>query len=577
MINKAKFKELIIQAETGDENAMGAVVEVLRPRKEDTVEEIYEKIVFFQRLFFNKSFGFKDAEYHKEINFTTAEQIHSYLNFGRAKWKGVIIVGFRESAKTTKVKFGEIYMAVYLSSIIDAISIVSESASGSDQFTMDIYNILSVSKVTKYFGEIIKTNREGQEKKESQKMSKFSTIQGVTYTAKAARITKRGDVKVDIDEEGEVETKRPKKIIFDDVENEVTIRSFAITDQIYRVMGASIDGMDQILGSWVLLGNYLSLRGNIAKFLRKYRDNDTVKIINIPIMDSAGNPTWADKYVRTNAEASELLKQGINKVSIEELQKSSDNFETEFMNNPSRSMVYFSDELIKYIDTERLVQEDKRDDNGWLVIEEPDKNGVYAVFVDASKGNGGDPVGLVVVRLDGIRFREVANLSANDITPEDLAPRSVNIATKYNNALIIPENNYPGNEYIAFLLPLYNNIFKVEIKKDNNGKPVYEYGVNTNLKTKPEMALKAKGILKDELLEVRSQHLYNQISEYPDTDVHAINKRDGGGGHFDTLMALMVGLYKVSHISKDTANDEMIDRMLKRQVDNIFNESADYR
>ena len=96
---------------------------------------------------------------------------------------------------------------------------------------------------------------------------------------------------------------------------------------------------------------------------------------------------------------------------------------------------------------------------------------------------------LITKKISGIRYKEVANFKSNKISPENLAPYCVGLAQKYNQALIIPENNYPGNEFIAFLTPIYKNIFKRVVKKDEKGIDIYEYGVNTNPKTKPEMLL----------------------------------------------------------------------------------------
>ena len=408
-------------------------------------------------------------------------------------------------------------------------------------------------------------------------MAKFSTMTGVTFLSKPARITTRGTVKVDITDDGNVETKRPKKIIFDDIENENTIRSLAITEQIHQTMNASIDGLDQIIGSFTILGNYLSLRGNIAKFLRKYKDDKNVKIINIPILDDEGNPTWKDKYCRTNKESSELLKKGIIKKSVEQIQKDSDNFQTEYMNNPSRSLVYFEDELVKPLDNGNLVKEANRDEYGLLTIEEPDNKSVYIMSVDCAKGVGGDQSAFVVTKINGIRYKEVANFKSNKISPENLAPYCANLATKYNTALIIPENNYPGNEFIAFLTPIYKNIFKKAVKKDEKGIDVYEYGVNTNLKTKPEMILFIKRILKDKLLEVSSQILYDQISEYPADDVHTIKQKDGSGGHFDLFMSFIIGIANAGFISEKTASDEMVDKVYEAQIDKIFKKEYNYR
>lgn len=485
MINREKLKLEIINAEKGNAESIAVVREVLRPRETDTVEQIHEKISIFIRLLFLSSLKYKSAQFHKEIITTYAEQVQSYLTKGKPRYKGCIFVGYRESAKTTMVKFCELYMTLYLPQLLDSTNIVSEDGGTAEQFNMDMFNMLAFSHIAKYYPDTI--SLEMKKKKESQTVSKFTTVTGVTYSSSAARKSKRGNVKVDITESGDVETKRPKKVVFDDIENENTIRSFTTSQQIANVMSASMDGLDQVLGSWILLGNYLSLRGNVHKFITKYRNDPEVKVIIIDIMDGLGNPTWEDKYARTDAEIRELEAQGIVKKSIETIERESDNFQVEYMNNPGRSSVYFDDKMIQGLielrSEDDLVEESERDEDGLLIINEPEKTGVYIVSVDASKGSGGDQTGLTVIQIDGIRFKEVANFKSNKMTPQDFAPYSVAIAKRYNTAMIIPENNYPGNEFIAFLIPIYGSIFESSKKIDANGEVKTEYGVHTNLKS----------------------------------------------------------------------------------------------
>lgn len=577
MINREKLKPQIIAAEKGSPEAAAVVREVLRPRKEDTVDEIYEKIRIYIRLIYIASLKFEDSPDHKRIDYAYAEQIHSFLNTGRPRWKGIAIIGYRESAKTTRVKFNESYLSLYLPDIVDYTNVVSEDGSSADQFNMDMFNTFAFSKLSRYFPDTISTATKAK-KKESQTMSKFTTSTGVTYSASAARKSKRGNVKVDINDEGEVETKRPKKVIFDDIENETTVKSYPTTKHIESVMGATIDGMDQIYGFWVLLGNYLSLRGNVNRVLTKYKDDPNILIIMIPIVDDLGNVTWPGKYVRTDKEERELAEQGILRRSVESIERDSDNFETEYLNNPKRNRVYFDDRAVESLDESVLIDEGQRDEDGYLELEAPERNAVYVMANDAAKGNGGgDEAAFTIYKTTGLRFKEVANFKSNKIKPEDFAPYSAGKASRYNNAMIIPENNYPGNEFIAFLRPIYNNIYRIEKGVNDDGEMQYEYGVNTNLKTKPEMFLHYKKLLLDRLVEIRSRALYDQILEYPADDILVVKQKDGSGGHFDLLMSAVIALWKASFISIDSKKDAVSDAAIKKVVDSVMEEDSNYR
>jgi hypothetical protein len=573
MINKEKLKELYIEAENGDLESKVVLTEVLKPETTDSPEQIQDKIRWFIKIFFYASLTFEDAPFHSDIDKAYAEQIHAYLNTGKPRYTGLIVVGYRESAKTSRIKFNEAYLTIYCGHLLDYTSIVSEDGSSADQFAMDMFNTFAFSRLALYYTNLISLQQ--KKKKESQTMSKFTTLTGVTYASASSRKSRRGNVKVDIDEEGDIENKRPKRVIFDDIENETTIRSFVATQHIGSVMSATIDGLDQMMGSWTLIGNYLSLRGNVAKMINKYKDDPNVLQILIPLVDGLGEPTWPAKYVKTDEEERKLADQGIYKTSVETIERNSENFNTEFLNNPKRSMVYFDDKVLLGFDEALLRPESERNDDGLLIIEEADTMETYIISADSAKGKGKDESTATVIKVSGIRYEEVANFKSKNIRPEDFAPFLANLGRRYNNALVIPENNYPGNEVIAFLLPVYQNIYVAETKIDANGKEVREYGVNTNLKSKPEMFLHAKRIFLDRLFTVRSQALYDQILEYPSDDVHLVKQKDGSGGHFDLLMALMIGLWKARAISVDNKNDEAIDARLRKVTNDIFKESAE--
>lgn len=538
-INVEKLREELLLAEQGDIDARAVVAMALAPTEEDSIDEIAEKMKYFRKLFFGGSLKYKDAHFHLEIERVYAEQIYFLIHHGRPRYKGLVIVGFRESAKTSTVKFCETYLSVYIPRDNDLTHIVSEDGTTANQFNMDLFNMFGFSKLAMYFPNLIAQSQE--KKKESQTMARFTTTTGVTYGASGARKSKRGAVQVHIDEKGEVESKRPKKVIADDIENETTLLSLAVTDHIYQVLQASFDGLDQSRGWWVILGNYLSLRGTIAKFMNKYRDDRDVAIISIPLLLKNGEPSWPDKYTPEK---------------IASIKRSSDNFETEYMNNPKRSMAYFDtipDEI-------EFVTEESRDAEGLLTILPPESDAAYIMSIDSATGVGRDESSFTILKTTGLRYDEVANFKSKTIRPESFAGVCARVATQYNLAFMIPENNYPGNETIAFLQGIYKNIYK---------NPDGFYGVATTSKSKPEMLVNAKKIFKEKLLTVRSRALYQQIAEYPASDVHTISQRDGSGGHFDMLIALIIGLKYGSAISVDQ-NSTAVDAMLAKSVDKIF-------
>jgi hypothetical protein len=581
MINVEKFKPVVVAAEQGDAESIAVVRETLRPQPTDSVDDIAEKILYYNRLIFYASMKYKDAPYHKDIDTAFARQIHSLLTTGIPFYILMLIYGFRESAKTTRVKMNESYMNLYLEDMVDYTNVMSADGAGAIQFTMDMFNMFAFSKIDRYFPNVISKDF-ARGKKESQTMSKFTTTTGVTYSSSSALKTRRGNVQADITEDGEIDVKRPKQLMLDDIENENTIKSYVITQNIRDVINATIDGLDQSKGFTVCTANYLSLRGNVNYLINKYKNNSRAFILPIPIHDGVGEPTWPDKYCKTDEEQRQLAAQGIAKVSIETKRRESDNFNTEFLNNPKRSLVYFEDNVVSKLDESILIGEAGRKEHtpdrqdGLLIMKQPEKNAVYVIATDSAKGNGGDQSSATVFKTSGLRYEEVANFYSSYVSPENFAPIVANLANLFNNALVIPENNYPGNEFIAFLRPIYNNIFRVETGTTEDGQIIYEYGVNTNLKTKPEMFLRAKQLFLDSLVTINSRILYDQICEYPSDDILIVKQKDGSGGHFDILMSAVICLWKAGMISVPV-EDRATDAKIRQVVDSVFQESESVR
>jgi hypothetical protein len=118
------------------------------------------------------------------------------------------------------------------------------------------------------------------------------------------------------------------------------------------------------------------------------------------------------------------------------------------MNNPSRSNIYFPDSFIEKISSEEnLVQESERED-GVLEIEAPTQTGIYVASVDTATANGKDKNALIINKIDGIFIEEVLNIEQGKTEAGDFALKVLPFLKKYNNASIIPERNYPGNEFI---------------------------------------------------------------------------------------------------------------------------------
>ena len=61
---------------------------------------------------------------------------------------------------------------------------------------------------------------------------------------------------------------------------------------------------------------------------------------------------------------------------------------------------------------------------------------------------------------------------------------------------------------------------------------------------------------------------------HADSDIHEIRQRDGTGGHFDLLMAAIIGLFKAGSQSVDKHTDEKIDKFIKDKAKSMFTDSG---
>ena len=139
-MNYQELKPIITRIRSAQETLKdrATIREVLRPLKSDSVEQIEEKMAIYKRLFFLKSLEYADAPYHKEIRMAYAEQIHSFLNTKVLKYDLIIIVGFRESAKTTEDTIAETYLINYVQELTNLNSYMSFDAEDSKKLTMDL-------------------------------------------------------------------------------------------------------------------------------------------------------------------------------------------------------------------------------------------------------------------------------------------------------------------------------------------------------------------------------------------------------------------------------------------------------
>ena len=280
----------------------------------------------------------------------------------------LVLLGFRESAKTSLVKELIIYLIAYR--LEDYIVWDSLDIGNSKRALFDIVVEMQTNKRLKQdFGELYNTKRSKDESTQktidsfltnSIKDEDGNTLhRGIRVEAHSTQESARGFL---------YDGKRPGVVILDDFESKKSIRSEAITRNIWDHIQELKGGIDGIRFRVIYLGNYISEFANIQKLIDKGKMDHMMEIHNIPAIYQ-GVPTWFEKYVLTDDEA--RIYQEVNpkltpKVSLESKKRllwspdtGDQTWQAEMMNNPiDNTIAKFKREYFKNIELQELLKKD---------------------------------------------------------------------------------------------------------------------------------------------------------------------------------------------------------------------------
>jgi len=184
---------------------------------------------------------------------------------------------------------------------------------------------------------------------------------------------------------------------------------------------------------------------------------------------------------------------------------------------------YFDGQVLENIDVlDFTLTPDRRE------IEAPHPHDRYVVGVDVGGGTGGDYSALAVVSVG--THQPVYMERSNRLTPQQWAHRVIQVATRYNRALVLTESNNHGH---AVLLELNNCGYREQWRDPKTSRPW-----TTTLQSK----LDAYNTLREALPLVRlldrTTHLeLRALTVMPGK----IAPESPAGGHDDSAMALALG------------------------------------
>jgi hypothetical protein len=215
------------------------------------------------------------------------------------------------------------------------------------------------------------------------------------------------------------------------------------------------------------------------------------------------------------------------------------------------------------------------DSNMW-VWEQPNYNKDYIVCADVGRGDSADYSAFHVIELESLT--QVAEYKGR-INTKDFGNMLVSVATEYNDALLIVENNNIGWATIQQIIDRdYPNLFYtskdlqyVDVQHQITNKHYREEkkmvaGFSTTSKTRPLIISKLEEFFREESVIVRSNRLIDELLTF----VYINNRAEAMRGYNDDLvMSFAIGLWvRDTALRLRTQGVELTKKTLSKMMDN---------
>jgi len=215
------------------------------------------------------------------------------------------------------------------------------------------------------------------------------------------------------------------------------------------------------------------------------------------------------------------------------------------------------------------------DSNMW-VWESANYNKDYIVCADVGRGDSADYSAFHIIELESLT--QVAEYKGR-INTKDFGNMLVSVATEYNDALLIVENNNIGWATIQQIIDRdYPNLFYtskdlqyVDVQHQVTNKHYSEErkmvaGFSTTSKTRPLIISKLEEFFREESVVVRSNRLIDELQTF----VYINNRAEAMRGYNDDLvMSFAIGLWvRDTALRLRTQGVELTKKTLTKMMDN---------
>lgn len=459
----------------------------------------------------------------------------------------LILLGFRESAKTTLAKIKVVRDICYKRKKL--VSYVCYEKEKSGEALFDIATWLQTNKLIVHdFGNLFASAEYDDKRPEKKTINNFVTSNGVRVAAFSIRQSVRGRV---------FEFERPDCYVIDDFENNITKKSAVMTKKTIGFLKELMTGL--AAGAEVIfLCNRISDTGSVQWLQDTAYKNPDFRFSEVAVIEK-GQSTWPAKFLLTDEETRKANEgkqdPSLFVKSLESLKRTmnadgSKTFEQEMLNQAQTEGDRFFD--LEKVDTRiKVLQEIEWQDKDptqpnyrkregdwirWGVLNK-DHNNIIAA--DVAEGYGNDSS--VIEDFDLTEGRQIAEYESDRCDPSVLGSMMVVEGKNGGYCLVMPERNNVGVGTIQQIksegyLPLYREKTVDHI----TNRPIQKFGWHTNGKTKPIMLFEFKRDFEAGLIQINSISLLREMRAFSNNDVTYSNFDPEASNHFDRLMAACI-------------------------------------
>lgn len=521
-----------------------------------------EEFAYFAFYYFSDFFTYDLAPFHWDFFEDGNELVRGELD--EVAW-----IAFRESAKTTITKIFVTWLICYKHKKYIAWDSYDGTNAGNALFDITVF-LQTNQRILADFGRLFRKRKRHKTKEEldedapeMKSTQNFVTTNGVRVRALTTQKSARGYLSG---------KSRPDMFIFDDVENEITRRSFLITAKIIEHIGTIRSGLGPT-GSVIYLGNYITEEGVVAHIMDGLNGLPNKRVRNIPVILDK-RPTWPSKYTLTNAEALRVNVETPReqwKISLEK-KKADLNmdgkrvFETEMMNDPGASGDYFFDrERIRQL--KEKAREPLKEVAGWKTWAKFDPKHRYAGGADTASGTGGDSSADAIIDFTRTPNQLVGVFADNQMPPTTFAYSIKKHGEDFGECFYVVEKNGIGYATIGPLVELgYTNLYIGKVKNKTSGKLQDEYGFQASSGSKYEIMSQLKGAVEDGELEILDEDTLNEMYHMTKKHARTVEAEPGMTRHFDRVVAVALAWEGRKWAALSTSANKDIYKAPKREA-----------